>query len=103
MDSSESEQSDIEFYDDSDDEFLPSLESSASESDMEYLSSDSNAENIDSENAENLPEFVTENLSAPIEENSIWTDYEGRHRVFEFKGICRLFELQFFSFFCSCY
>lgn len=81
MDSSENEQSDIEFYDDSDTEFVPS---SASESDLEYLLSDSDAENVDSETVENVP---TENLSSPFEDETIWSNYEGRHCSFDFTGI----------------
>lgn len=98
MDSSEDEQSDIELDDDSSFDVTELESSSYSESDLNS-SSESNAENFDSETVENTAEEIfTEYVPSHIEDETIWADYEGRHRSFEFTGIYRLFAVLFYFF-----
>lgn len=84
MDSSESDSEFDDNYSYADDNSFTETES-ADESDFEIFSNDCNAENDEYEVVEQL---VEENLSSNIEEEIIWSTYEGRHLSFNFSGIC---------------
>lgn len=88
MDASESEhESDSEFDESASDiDFVPSdssfLEFSSDDSDTENIDINNNVENTDNHLSEN-----TENVSGVSQEESIWSDYQGRHNYFQFDGI----------------
>lgn len=85
MDSSES---DSEFdVSASDIDYVPSdssfLESFSDDSDKENTNNNSLIENIHDQFREN-----TESLSGDSHGESIWSDYQSRHKKFQFDGIC---------------